>query len=69
MRTVEQIIKRARRMGRVENGLVLCDNCDTPASKSLSVDMSWTGCAPCMLGEADAFDEADLIAVEGGASA
>ena len=64
--TVEKIIARARRMNRIsKEGLVLCDNCDTPASKSLSTKLSWTGCAPCVLGEASSFDADDLIFVKG----
>ncbi len=55
--TIEQIIKRAQRMGRIKDGLVLCDNCDTPASLSLALNMSWTPCAPCVFGEADSFDD------------
>ncbi len=47
-----------------KNGyLVLCDNCDNPASWSLSKAVGWVGCAPCILGEADSFDTDDLIAV------
>lgn len=61
---LEAIIKRAQRMGKIKNGLVLCDNCDTPASKSLSRQLSWTGCAPCILGEARSFDPGDLITVK-----
>lgn len=63
-RTVERIIRRARNMGRIRDGLVICDNCDTPASRELSLALSWTCCAPCALGEADAFDDSDLISVE-----
>lgn len=43
------------------NGLVLCQNCDTPASFSLSVEVGWIGCAPCILGESSFFDDGDLI--------
>jgi len=62
--TVGSIIKRARRMGRIRDGLALCDNCDTPASRELSIALSWTACAPCVSGEADSFDPADLISTE-----
>jgi len=58
---IEEIIKKAKREGRVKSGLVLCDNCDTPASRSLSLAVGWTGCAPCIQGEADSFDPEDLI--------
>ena len=51
-RTVERIIRRARNMGRIRDGLVICDHCDTPASRELSLALSWTCCA-CALGEAD----------------
>lgn len=63
-RSISKIIRDAVRNKRVSGGLVLCENCDTPASKDLSQSMSWTGCAPCMTGESDSFDDADLIAVE-----
>lgn len=62
--TLEQIIARAKRMKRIRHGLVLCDTCGTPASKDLSVKLGWTCCATCALGEADSFDDADLITVE-----
>ena len=51
-------------MRRIKNGLVLCDNCDTPASASLSLKIGWTACAPCVYGDMDSFDEEDLIRVE-----
>jgi hypothetical protein len=62
---IRRIITRAIRTKRVKDGLVLCDVCDTPASKSLSLALSWTCCAPCVWGEAGSFDETDLIYVEG----
>lgn len=62
--SIKKIIDRARRTGRIKDGLVLCENCDTPASKSLSLSLSWTGCAPCVWGEASSFDDSDLIHVE-----
>lgn len=61
--TVERIIKRARRMGRIRDGLVLCDNCDNPASASYSTACGWAGCGPCMSGEADSLDLEDFIVV------
>lgn len=64
--TIEKIIQRARRMGRIKDWLVLCDLCDTPASMSLALNMSWTPCAPCAFGEADSFDDQDLIVVPAG---
>lgn len=59
-----KIIARAKKNGRIRDGLVLCENCDTPASMDLSLSLSWTCCAPCVWGEADSFDSADLISVE-----
>ncbi len=59
-----QIIARAKRDGRVKDGLVICENCVNPASMDLSISLHWTACAPCVWGEADSFDEGDLIAVE-----
>ena len=44
--------------------LVLCDNCDTPASWSMSISVGWIGCAPCITGESESFDPEDLIPVE-----
>jgi len=61
--TMAKLLDRARRMRRIDNNLVLCDNCDTPASKSLSLKLSWTCCAPCACGESDSFDSSDLIHV------
>jgi uncharacterized paraquat-inducible protein A len=58
-----KLIARAFRMNRVKDNLVLCDNCDTPASMSLSKALSSAVCAPCATGEADSFDASDLIAV------
>lgn len=62
-RSADLIIAEARRKGRIKDGLVLCELCDTPAARSLSQALSWTGCAPCILGEADSFDSEDLIHV------
>jgi hypothetical protein len=60
--TLDKIIERAKRMKRIgPTGLVLCDNCDTPASESLSLELGWTACAPCVTGEAKSFDAGDLI--------
>lgn len=64
MRSFKSILKNARRIGRIKDGLILCENCDTPASKSLSQTLDWTVCAPCVWGEADSFDASDLISVE-----
>lgn len=61
--TIKKIIKRARRMKNIRDGLVLCDNCDNPASRGLSTSLSWTACAPCVWGEADSLDSSDFIAV------
>ncbi|MDP9112438.1 MAG: hypothetical protein M3O20_02015 [Acidobacteriota bacterium] len=61
----DQIIARAKRMGRInKEGLVLCDNCDTPADLEASMACGWAGCAPCIYGEADSLDEANFIHVE-----
>jgi hypothetical protein len=60
---ISKIIYLAKRKGRIKNGRVLCDNCDNPASKSLSQKMSWTGCAPCFTGEAASLDFEDVIAL------
>jgi hypothetical protein len=61
--TIERIIKRARRMGRIKNGFVLCDNCDTPASKEYSTALSWTACGGCATGESDEVRPEDFIRV------
>jgi hypothetical protein len=60
---LERIIDRAIHTGRVKDGKVLCENCDAPASRELSLALSWTCCAPCATGEADSFDSGDLIEV------
>lgn len=49
---------------RAKEGLVVCEVCGTFASWELSCDVGWVGCAPCITGEADSFDPADLIASE-----
>lgn len=64
MRKISKIVEKAKKRGRVKDGLVLCDNCDTPASKSLSQSLHWTCCAPCVWGEAKSFDRRDLIHVQ-----
>ena len=61
IRSLEEVISEARKKRRIKDGLVLCENCDNPASASLSQALSWTGCAPCVWGEADSFDDKDLI--------
>ena len=64
-RDLKRIIATATKNGRVRDGLVLCENCDNPASKDLSQSLYWTACAPCVWGEADSLDDKDFIAVEG----
>jgi hypothetical protein len=34
--TIAKIIARARRLHAIKNGLVVCDNCDNPASKTFA---------------------------------
>jgi hypothetical protein len=62
--TIAKIIERAKRTGRVGDGLVLCENCDNPADGELSQALSWTACAPCVWGEADSLDPANFIVIE-----
>lgn len=50
-----------KRKIKIKHGLVLCENCDNPASWELSVKVGWIGCAPCITGKADSFDVSDLI--------
>lgn len=65
--TYEDLIKAELRLAREkptfrEDGLLLCGNgCGTPASASLSVAVGWIGCGPCITGEADSFDDEDLV--------
>jgi hypothetical protein len=49
---------------RIDTFLVLCDNCDNPASYLLSLAVGWVGCAPCITGEADSLDDEDIIISE-----
>ena len=42
---------------RHRDGLVLCDNCDNPASAKLTKALRWRCCAACVYGEADALRE------------
>jgi len=59
-----KIVKRAKRNERVSaDGLVLCENCDTPASQKYSLALSWICCAPCATGEADSLNPADFIPI------
>lgn len=58
---MQAVINRAVKMCRIQNGLVLCDNCDTPASREMSLALSWTACGPCATGESDSFDLEDVI--------
>lgn len=60
---VRMIIARARRINRVKDGLVLCDNCDTPASRKYSLALTWTACAGCAMGESAEIKAEDFIHV------
>lgn len=66
--TYEELIKAEPRLegdeAHFENGLLLCTNCGSPASASLSVAVGWIGCGPCVTGEADSFDDGDLVLEE-----
>lgn len=64
MSKLQRQIERARRMGRIKDGKVLCENCDTPASKSYTRALSWICCGPCATGEAAEFNPKDLIYVQ-----
>lgn len=67
--TYKELIEREPRIAdekpHFEDGLLLCGNlCGTPASASLSIAVGWIGCGPCITGEADSFDDEDLILEE-----
>jgi hypothetical protein len=68
--TYEELIKAEPRIADekpafTDYGLLLCGNrCGTPASASMSVAVGWIGCAPCITGEAESFDEEDLVLEE-----
>jgi hypothetical protein len=66
--TYEELIKEEPRLESDEayfdNGLLLCTNCGTLASASMSIAVGWIGCAPCVTGEAASFDDEDLILEE-----
>jgi hypothetical protein len=47
-----------------ENGILLCSNCSTPDSASMSIAVGWIGCGPCITGEADSFKEEDIVIAE-----
>lgn len=59
--TKASIIQRAKRLGHIKDGFVICDNCDTPADLTASIACGWTGCAPCIYGEAEALDASEFI--------
>jgi len=61
MTKLQQLTKKEL---RIKKGLVLCENCDTPASWEHSIACGWVGCSPCILGESKSFDIEDLIAEE-----
>jgi hypothetical protein len=63
MPPIREILSWARRHGRIRDGIVLCENCDNPALKSVALKMSWVGCGPCYFGEADMLDWDDVIIV------
>jgi hypothetical protein len=64
-RKMTAIQRSARnRKGGVKDGLVICENCDAPASLSGSMAVGWTGCGPCIFGEANSLDPEDFIAAE-----
>ena len=66
--TYKEIVKQEPRLknnnGRFKDGLLICENCETPASASLSIAVGWIGCGPCITGEADSFDDGDLVLEE-----
>jgi hypothetical protein len=68
--TYAELIKQEPRIVRekptfTDQGLLLCGNrCGTPASASLSIAVGWIGCGPCVTGEADSFDDEDLVLKE-----
>jgi hypothetical protein len=63
--SIQKIIERARRMKRIRDGLVLCDNCDNPADGKISPSIGWTACGPCAWGESDALEPDNFIYVAG----
>lgn len=60
----KRIINRARRLGRISKGLVLCDDCDTPADGPASVFLKRNVCPVCAFGTAEALDELEPVAVD-----
>ena len=60
---LKRIVDRAKRTHRIKDGFVLCDNCDTPASKKYSMALSWTACGGCATGESAEVDPSDFIRV------
>jgi len=67
---IEQEPRIAREKARfAADGLLLCTNCGTPASASMSIAVGWIGCGPCVTGEADSFDDGDLVLEKGARAA
>jgi hypothetical protein len=67
--TYAELIKKEARIAdgkaRFDQGLLMSGNCrGTPASASLSVAVGWIGYGPCITGEADSFDDGDLVLEE-----
>jgi hypothetical protein len=62
---IEEQPRIAKEAARFDNELLLCGNCGSmPASASMSIAVGWIGCAPCITGEADSFDDEDLVLEE-----
>lgn len=46
---------------RKNGDLILCDKCDNSADWTYSIEVGWVGCAACITGISDEFDDGDLI--------
>ena len=64
-RRLRHAIEKAKRTKRVNTiGVVLCENCDTPADRNLiKSGLSWNACAPCCWGEASSFNPQAVLLV------
>ena len=66
--TYQELIYQQPRIADTEpqfhDGLLLCANCGGYASGSMSVAVGWIGCSTCITGDAESFDDGDLVIEE-----
>lgn len=56
----QMMSRKNRRNRRIKDGLVLCENDDTPASTA-SFAVGWFGCGACIFGSSSEIDPSEFI--------